>query len=88
MGYIEPMKCDQELLHRVKRLEGQLTGIRKMMETSNACQDLVIQLKAVRANIDKTISILTTKNLQQVMEVHPEDAEKFQDALDLIVKSR
>jgi DNA-binding FrmR family transcriptional regulator len=59
-----------------------------MMETSKACQDLVIQLKADRANIDKTISILTTKNLQQVMEVHPEDAEKFQDALDLIVKSR
>ena len=65
-----------------------MTGIRKMMETSNACQDLVVQLKAVRANIDKTISILTTKNLQQVMEVNPQDQEAFQEALDLIVKSR
>lgn len=82
------MKCDIELLHRVKRLEGQVTGIRKMMEATNACQDLVVQLKAVRANIDKTISILTTKNLQQVMEVNPQDQEAFQEALDLIVKSR
>lgn len=82
------MKCDNDLVHRVRRLEGQMTGIRKMMETSNACQDLVVQLKAVRANIDKTISILTTKNLQQVMEVNPQDQEAFQEALDLIVKSR
>jgi DNA-binding FrmR family transcriptional regulator len=82
------MKCDNDLVHRIRRLEGQMTGIRKMMETSNACQDLVVQLKAVRANIDKTISILTTKNLQQVMEVNPQDQEAFQEALDLIVKSR
>ena len=82
------MKCDNDLVHRIRRLEGQMTGIRKMMETANACQDLVVQLKAVRANIDKTISILTTKNLQQVMEVNPQDQEAFQEALDLIVKSR
>ena len=82
------MKCDNDLVHRIRRLEGQMTGIRKMMETYNACQDLVVQLKAVRANIDKTISILTTKNLQQVMEVNPQDQEAFQEALDLIVKSR
>jgi DNA-binding FrmR family transcriptional regulator len=65
-----------------------MTGIRKMMETDNSCQDLVVKLKDVRANIDKTISILTTKNLQQVMEVNPQDQEAFQEALDLIVKSR
>jgi DNA-binding FrmR family transcriptional regulator len=82
------MKCDNDLVHRIRRLEGQMTGIRKMMETSNACQDLVVQLKAVRANIDKTISILTTKNLQQVMEGNPQDQEAFQEALNLIVKSR
>jgi DNA-binding FrmR family transcriptional regulator len=82
------MQCNEELIHRIKRIEGQIGGIRRMMENTKTCEDMVIQLKAVRANIDKTISILTTLNLQQVLTIHPDDTSAVQEALDLIVKSR
>lgn len=82
------MKCNQDLLHRMKRLHGQMKGILSMMENQESCQDLVVQLKAIRVNIDKTISLITTVNLQQIMLDDPKDKDAIQAAMNLIVKSR
>ena len=82
------MKCNPDLLHRMKRLHGQMKGILAMMENQDSCQDLVVQLKAIRVNLDKTISLITTENLQQIMLDKPTDTKAIQDAMDLIVKSR
>jgi DNA-binding FrmR family transcriptional regulator len=82
------MECDQLLTNRIKRMQGQLNGILNMMQNSEGCNDLVIQLKAIRANIDKTISILTTNNLKQVLGEQPNNDKQINEALDLIVKSR
>ncbi len=82
------MECDQLLTNRIKRMQGQLNGILKMMQNSEGCNDLVIQLKAIRANLDKTISILTTNNLKQVLGEQPNNDKQINEALDLIVKSR
>jgi DNA-binding FrmR family transcriptional regulator len=72
----------------MKRLHGQMKGIFSMMENQEPCQDLVIQLKAIRVNIDKTISLITTDNLQQIMLDDPKDKDAIQEAMNLIVKSR
>ncbi len=82
------MKCNQDLLHRMNRLHGQMKGILAMMENQKSCQDLVVQLKAIRANLDKTISLVTTENLQQIMLDQPKDSQAIKDAMALIVKSR
>jgi DNA-binding FrmR family transcriptional regulator len=72
----------------MKRLHGQMKGVLSMMENQEHCEDLVVQLKAIRANLDKTISLITTENLQQIMLDDPKDKTAIQDAMDLIVKSR
>lgn len=82
------MKCNPDLLHRMNRLHGQMKGILAMMENQESCQDLVVQLKAIRANLDKTISLVTTENLQQIMLDQPKDSQAIKDAMALIVKSR
>lgn len=82
------MKCNQDLRHRMNRLHGQMKGVLTMMENQEPCLDLVVQLKAIRANLDKTISLLTTDNLQQIMLDDPKDKNAIQEAMNLIVKSR
>ena len=72
----------------MKRLHGQMKGVLSMMENQERCQDLVVQLKAIRANLDKTISLITTENLQQIMLDNPQDKDAIQQAMNLIVKSR
>jgi DNA-binding FrmR family transcriptional regulator len=72
----------------MNRLHGQMKGVLSMMENQENCQDLVVQLKAIRANLDKTISLITTDNLQQIMLDDPKDKIAIQEAMNLIIKSR
>ena len=44
MEYTDPVK------NRVKRMEGQLRGILKMMEEEKDCKAVITQLSAVRAS--------------------------------------
>jgi DNA-binding FrmR family transcriptional regulator len=41
----------EEILSRLRRAEGQLRGIQKMVEDGRSCHDLAIQLVAVKAAI-------------------------------------
>ena len=42
-----------QLLNRLSRVEGQLRGIRKMVEEDRYCIDVVTQVSAVQAALDK-----------------------------------
>jgi DNA-binding FrmR family transcriptional regulator len=41
--------------NRVKRIEGQLRGILKMMEENKDCKDVITQLSAARTAVNRTI---------------------------------
>lgn len=42
-----------QLLNRLARLEGQVRGVRKMIEEDRYCIDVVTQINAVQAALDK-----------------------------------
>ena len=51
-GYIKAK--DKELLqNRLKRIEGQVRGIRRMVDEDRYCIDVLTQINAVRAALDK-----------------------------------
>lgn len=52
----------EAVLRRLRRIEGQVRGIQKMVEDGRYCLDIVTQLKAVTAAADKVA--------QQVLEEH------------------
>ena len=82
------MHCEPKLIHRLKRMQGQMQGILTMMEHQQSCGDLLIQLKAIRENIDKTMTIIATTNLHQLLDRKTKDDPEVVEALDLIIKSR
>ena len=58
-----------EIMARLKRAEGQLRGIQKMVEEERACQDLVIQLVAVKAAISQiALSVLSNQLIHCLTE--------------------
>lgn len=89
------MDDNKKYINRLKRSEGQLRGIIKMMENDRACSDVVTQLSAVRASIDKLITLIVSNNL---MECISEDSteelegemskEQIEKAIKLIFSSR
>jgi DNA-binding FrmR family transcriptional regulator len=77
-------------INRLSRVEGQIRGISRMIDEDRDCTDVVTQLSAVKAGIDKIITLMVTENLMHcVSEENTEDQkEKVKMALNLIFKSR
>ncbi|MFJ7733257.1 metal-sensitive transcriptional regulator [Lysinibacillus sp. NPDC097231] len=86
------MAYDAKAINRVKRIEGQLRGILRMMEDEKDCKDVITQLSAVRSAVDRTIGVIVSENLLNCVSTANGDSEKMnsaiQDAMDLVVKSR
>ncbi|MFT4245654.1 MAG: metal-sensitive transcriptional regulator [Micrococcaceae bacterium] len=81
---------DKQLINRLKRSEGQLRGVQRMINEDKECVDIVIQLSAVRSSIDRAIGLITAENLKTCLTEPEVDAkekeEKLQQAVNLIVK--
>ncbi|WP_088068838.1 metal-sensitive transcriptional regulator [Gottfriedia luciferensis] len=86
------MVYDDKVKNRVKRIEGQLRGILKMMEEDKECKDVITQLSAVRSAMDRTIGVIVSSNLVECVRLAEEKGENAEElvkeAVNLLVKSR
>lgn len=77
---------------RLKRSEGQLRGIQKMIEDERDCIDIITQLSAVRSSVDRVIELLITENLMECinnpLENTVEQKEKIEKAIKYIIKNK
>lgn len=86
------MQYDAKVTARLKRIEGQLRGILRMMEEGQDCKAVINQLSAVRSAVDRTIGVVVTDNL--VNCIAKEEADNLdkddivKQAVDLLLKSR
>ncbi|ALV21323.1 MAG: metal-sensitive transcriptional regulator [Carnobacterium sp.] len=86
------MKHNQKVINRIKRSEGQMRGVLKMMEEGQECKDIVTQLSAIRTSIDRAMGIIVAENLVECVSDSMNEGisreESIQEAIDLLVKSR
>lgn len=86
------MEYTDQVKNRVKRMEGQLRGILKMMEEEKDCKAVITQLSAVRSAVDRTVGVIVSTNLLECVQKAEGDDEKMneviQEAVNLVVKSR
>ncbi len=86
------MEYDEQVKNRLKRIEGQIRGILKMMEEQKGCKDVVTQLSAVRSAIDRTIGVVVSCNLVECVQKDVDHNnitnELVQEAVNLLIKSR
>lgn len=71
---------------RLKRSEGQLRGIQKMMEEERDCFDIITQLTAVRSSVDRIIELMITENLTSCINDPLEDPQAQKERLEKAVK--
>lgn len=57
------MQYDAKVTVRLKKIEGQLRGILRMMEEQQECKSVTSQLSAVRSAVDRAIGVVVTDNL-------------------------
>src|SRR5699024_12230475 len=86
------MKYDNQIKNRIKRVEGQVRGLLKMMDEEKDCRDVVAQMSAVRSAMDRPAALVVSKNLEECIRENKQNGENSEDvikeAVDLLVRSR
>ncbi|MGO4728952.1 MULTISPECIES: metal-sensitive transcriptional regulator [unclassified Paenibacillus] len=78
---------------RLRKIEGQVRGVLRLMEEDKPCKEVVAQLSAVRNASDRALAQIVADNLQQCIKAEQEagnnDTSKLvKEAVELLVKSR
>ena len=88
----EKYMSKSKYITRLKRSEGQLRGIQKMIEEERDCIDIITQLSAVCSSVDRVIELLITENLMECINnptKNPEEhKERIEKAIQYLVKKK
>ena len=68
MSELADDKTRTDLLNRLKRAEGQLRGVQRMIEENQPCLDIATQMAAVRKALDSTYVRMTVCFMQQELQ--------------------
>lgn len=76
----------EKLIMRLKRSEGQLRGIQKMLEEERECMDIIVQLTAVRSSINSIMELVITKHLYTCLDDPLDDPKKQRKRIEKVIK--
>ncbi|WP_203641408.1 metal-sensitive transcriptional regulator [Levilactobacillus andaensis] len=79
-----------QLKNRLRRADGQLQGILKMVDDGRECKDILTQLAAVRSGVDRMMGVVVAENVKQCVaqdQLTDDQQAELQEALDLVVKT-
>ena len=78
-----------DIIIRLKRIEGQVRGLQKMIEEGRDCVEIVNQLAAARRALDKVGFLLLTSRMEECVRQKAaggKDTERaLQDTMDLFL---
>lgn len=67
----------KNVLNRLAKIKGHIEGIREMVEADRSCTDVVTQVVAVRASLNKVAQLIMLDHMEHclVEAAHSDDAE-------------
>ncbi|GEB33976.1 MULTISPECIES: metal-sensitive transcriptional regulator [Brevibacillus] len=81
-----------DIKRRLRKIEGQIRGVLRMMDEQKSCKEVVAQLSAVRNASDKAIAQIVAENLQRCLleeqALGGDTSKMVKEAVELLVKSR
>lgn len=79
----------EDIIQRLRKVEGQVKGIQRMINEDKYCVDILVQIAAVRAAINKVGVMVfdnyTRKCLETAVENHKED-EIIDELIQVLTK--
>ncbi len=79
----------KKLINRLKRIEGQVKGIEKMIEAGKFCGDIITQITAAKSALNSVGGLVLENYTKECIKnkIEYEDPEKTIDELiDIIIK--
>lgn len=84
MNQVEHFQKD--LINRIKTISGHLGGIEKMIEQSKDCEDILIQITAVKASMDKLGALIIENYAEECLLKMVKDPDNLPHKIKEITK--
>lgn len=78
-----------EVIKRLRKIEGQVKGIQKMVESEQYCGDILIQIAAARSALNSAGGLVLEGYMKNCMKDYPDgkiDAEDLDKLIDIMLK--
>ncbi len=69
-------KAPTDVQMRLRRIEGQVRGIIRMLDEGKSCEDVVTQIFAARAGMDKVAAEVLKCHITETLVDHPPDVAR------------
>ena len=87
-----PEEKKKEVLNRLSRVEGQVRGVRKMIESGNDCDQIAAQLSASHSALEGATKLIVVGFLRECLaecrETEAEQEEALNRFVSLLLKTR
>lgn len=89
MAMTEEYVTSKQIQTRLKRSAGQLDGVLRMMDEGRPCDDVLVQLSAVKSSIDKAMKLVIARNINNCVDnMTSADVQNLEHSLDLLLKTK
>lgn len=75
-----------EVLTRLRNIKGHVAGIERMVEEEQSCSNILIQLSAIRASIEKTGIFILENNAMECLLNNTTATPQEKERLEQVVK--
>ena len=82
----EEDKIKKDVLSRMKRIEGQVRGIQGMIEAGKECQDILVQVKAVRSALQSANKLILKRYMLRCYAESMENDADPKEALEKFIR--
>jgi DNA-binding FrmR family transcriptional regulator len=76
-----------EIIKRLRRIEGQARGIQRMVEEGRDCRDIVHQLTAIKAAVTSLNGLVLECYAQECFDCTNPPVETVKELIDMVLKS-
>ncbi|CAJ1178800.1 hypothetical protein FD33_GL002099 [Companilactobacillus paralimentarius DSM 13238 = JCM 10415] len=81
--------ASKKIISRLKRSRGQLDAVLRMMDEGKACNEVLMQLSAVKSSVDKAMKLVIAQNIRRNSNCTDEkQLAELQKSLDLMLKTK
>lgn len=87
MKQVTPNRDNNELLTRLSRIEGQIRGIKNMIQENKPCEDVIVQLSSASASLQSTAKVMLLHHIDTCVLENAKngDAEQALDKLKTVI---
>ncbi len=76
---IERELATESIKNRLLRVEGQIRGIRRMLDEDSCCKDVLVQISAVRAAVSKVGVLILENHMKECLSCKDNGRKEYDE---------